>query len=147
MPEPLYIGIDGGGTNCRARIRDAGGGLLGEGVGGPANLGLGPDQVMRSIMDAVRAAAGERFSEADLRRAHAGFALAGTEFPGASNALLALHHPFASVVVDSDSYGALLGACGLGDGAILILGTGSAGLAVVGGKRIRRRRLRRRNFR
>jgi glucosamine kinase len=137
MPEPLYIGIDGGGTNCRARIRDAAGCLLGEGVGGPANLGLGADQVMRSIMDAVRAAGGERFSEAGLHRAHAGFALAGTEFPGASRALLALPHPFASVVVDSDSYGALLGACGPGDGAILILGTGSAGLAVVGGKRIR----------
>ena len=34
----LFLGIDGGGSKCRARIRDDGGRLLGEGAGGPANI-------------------------------------------------------------------------------------------------------------
>lgn len=137
MPEPLFIGIDGGGTNCRARIRDASGNLIGTGAGGPANLLLGPAVVMRSILTATRAAAAGKLAEADLRRAHAGFALAGTELVAACEQLRAEPHPFASVAIESDAYGALLGAHGGRDGAVLILGTGSAGLALVGGKRFR----------
>ena len=33
---PYYVGIDGGGTSCRARIRDHQGRLLGEAKGGIA---------------------------------------------------------------------------------------------------------------
>ena len=44
-------------------------------------------------------------------------------------------HPFASMVVDTDAYASWLGAFGGRDGAILILGTGAAGLAVVEGRR------------
>ena len=50
--------------------------------------------------------------------------------------VLAQPHPFASVVVDTDAYAAYLGACGRRDGAILIVGTGAAGLAVIAGERI-----------
>ena len=45
-------------------------------------------------------------------------------------------HPFASLVVDTDAYGSWLGAFGGEDGAILILGTGAAGTAVVDGRRM-----------
>jgi ribulose kinase len=37
----FYIGVDGGGTSCRARIEDAAGHLLGEGAAGPAATRLG----------------------------------------------------------------------------------------------------------
>ncbi|MCP3699810.1 MAG: N-acetylglucosamine kinase, partial [Aliivibrio sp.] len=37
----LYVGIDGGGTSCRARIRNAQGELLGEAKSGSANILLG----------------------------------------------------------------------------------------------------------
>ena len=40
MYKHLFIGIDGGASFCRARIRDIGGNLLGEGWGGPANIHL-----------------------------------------------------------------------------------------------------------
>lgn len=33
-----YIGIDGGGTSCRARIRDDQGNLIGEAKSGSANI-------------------------------------------------------------------------------------------------------------
>lgn len=133
--ERLFIGIDGGGTNCRARLRDAAGTLVGEGAGGPANARLDPALVMHSILTASRAAAqAAGLAEADLQRAHAGFGLAGAAVTSAARQLLAQPNPFASIVVETDAYAAWLGAFGGADGAILIMGTGSCGLAVVGGR-------------
>lgn len=135
LPEPVFLGIDGGGTNCRARIRDNFSAFLGEGSGGPANVLLESSLVMESILTASRAAvldAGLGLSA--LEGAHAGFGLAGAGIKSAVTRLLAEPHPFLSVAVETDAYAAWLGAHGGADGAILILGTGSCGLAVVGGR-------------
>jgi glucosamine kinase len=135
MKEALFLGIDGGGTHCRARIRDAAGTLVGEGAGGPANVRLDPALVMKSILTASRAAARDAgLAEFDLARAHAGFGLAGAALKSACDRLLAEPSPFASIVIETDAYAAWLGAHGGEDGAILILGTGSCGLAIVNGK-------------
>jgi glucosamine kinase len=137
MPEPLYIGIDGGGTSCRARLRDAAGALLGEGAGGPANARLDSRLVMQSILSASEEAARNAgLSGDDLRRAHAGFGLAGAGLRSAGARLLAEPHPFPSVAIETDAYASWLGAHQGADGAILILGTGSCGLAVVGGRQV-----------
>src|SRR5258708_19681005 len=53
----LYLGIDGGGSRCRARIEDEYGAALGEGSSGPATTRLGIDQAWRSILQACPAAA------------------------------------------------------------------------------------------
>ena len=37
-PRQLLVGVDGGGTGCRARIVDADGRVLGTGIAGPAAL-------------------------------------------------------------------------------------------------------------
>jgi glucosamine kinase len=50
--------------------------------------------------------------------------------------LLSEKMPFASTVLETDAYVAWLGAHQGGDGAIVILGTGSCGLAFVNGRRI-----------
>ena len=42
--------------------------------------------------------------------------------------------PFRTIAIGTDAYATWLGAFGGEDGAILILGTGSCGLAVVGGE-------------
>jgi glucosamine kinase len=133
----LFIGIDGGGTMCRARVRAADGALVGEGVGGPANARLDPKLVMGSILDASREAlrAGG-LAERDLSRAAVGLGLAGAGLRSAGARLLAEPHPFAAVSIETDAYAAWLGAHGGRDGAILILGTGSCGLAVVGGRQV-----------
>ena len=137
MPEPLFIGIDGGGTKCRARIRDAAGSLVGEGIGGPANVRLDPSVVMQSIIAASLAAAkAGGLPQTALQGAHAGLGLAGAGQRESVQRLLAQPHPFAAVAVETDAYAAWLGAHGGDDGAILILGTGSCGLAVVGGQRV-----------
>ena len=78
MSKKLFIGIDGGATYCRARIRDIGGNLLGEGRGGPANihadLPLAVQSIRAASEAAVRAAGLDRRS---LQRAYAGLGLAG----------------------------------------------------------------------
>jgi len=136
MADTLFIGIDGGGTHCRARIRDGGGRLIGEGTGGPANLRLGPAVAMAAIVDAAKAAAASGgFSESDLARASVGLGMAGAIDDARNGALLAQPHPFPRVAIDTDAYIAWLGAFAGADGAILIIGTGSAGLAVVKGQR------------
>ena len=135
MSERLLIGVDGGGTHCRARIRDGAGKTLGEGNGGPANVRLDPALVMNSILSACRqAAAAAGLTEGDFARADVGLGLAGAILKDAPARLLAEPHPFGAVTVETDAYAAWLGAHGGNDGAILILGTGSCGLAVVGGE-------------
>ena len=39
----LFLGIDGGGTGCRAAVCDGAGRILGEGRGGPSNIASDPD--------------------------------------------------------------------------------------------------------
>ena len=136
MTDALFIGIDGGGTQCRARIRDADGRLVGEGRGGPANIRLGPETVMASILAAARAAAADGdLGEENFHRMHAGLGLAGAAQSKPLAVFKAVPHPFASVIVDTDAYTAWLGATEGAEGAILILGTGSCGFTVVGGSR------------
>ncbi len=135
MAERLFIGVDGGGSRTRARLRDEGGALLGEGEAGPGNARLGDagyEEVMKACHAAVAAAG---LGADDLGRIHAGFGLAGTQQECDRQAVLDRPHPFASVIVDTDCYAAYLGAFRGGDGAVLILGTGSCGLAVVAGRR------------
>jgi glucosamine kinase len=136
MADTLYIGVDGGGTHCRARIRDAAGLLLGEGAGGPANTRLGARIAMASVVEAAQAAAqAAGLPESALSRCVAGLGMAGAIDDEKRGLLLAELHPFPSVVLDTDGYAAWLGAHGGRDGAIFIVGTGSAGLAVVKGRR------------
>ncbi|AWM85828.1 BadF/BadG/BcrA/BcrD ATPase family protein [Microvirga sp. 17 mud 1-3] len=136
MIDSLFLGIDGGGTKCRARLRDAAGNLLGEGTGGPSNIRLDPDLVWNAILTACRAALDQaRLGEADLGRIHAGMGAAGAGQSSAVERLMARPHPFASFAIDTDAHTAWLGAFSGNDGAILIVGTGSCGYGVVGGER------------
>jgi glucosamine kinase len=137
MPDQFFIGIDGGASSCRARLRDLEGNLLGEGCSGPANIHLDLDLAKESIRAASRAAIrAAGLDERVLHRAHAGLGLAGAGLKGACEQLRAGLNSFASTVVSTDAYIAWLGAHRGGTGGIVILGTGSCGLAIVGGKRI-----------
>ncbi len=136
------VGIDGGGTSCRARITDLSGHLLGEAITGSANVLLGAESAMASVIEAITQAA----AQAQLGSEHfvemaVGLALAGAEEQQAWQAFMSLPHPFASLTLNTDGYGACLGAWNGSDGAIVIAGTGSVGLMlkqqqqfVVGGR-------------
>jgi glucosamine kinase len=137
MSEHLFIGIDGGASSCRARLRDMEGNLLGEGCSGPANIHLDLDLAKESVRAASRAAIrAAGFEEGIFHRAHAGLGLAGAGLKSACEQLRAGLSSFASTLVATDAYIAWLGAHQGGDGGIVILGTGSCGLAIVDGRRI-----------
>lgn len=131
----LYVGIDGGGTSCRARIRNARGELLGEAKSGSANILLGINVAMDSIITAItQAAAQSKLSESDFSAMHVGLALAGAEQKSAWHNFMQLPHPFASLTLNTDAYGACLGAHKGENGAIMIAGTGSCGIYIQDGQ-------------
>jgi glucosamine kinase len=137
-PGPLFVGVDGGGTGCRARIEDSGGSVLGTGIAGPATLRLGVARALAEVEKACRAAVEEAGLGTDaLSAVHAAIGLAGVGRKGASEELNQHRHPFRSVVYAHDATIACIGAHGAKDGGIVIVGTGSVGFAVVGGREVR----------
>jgi glucosamine kinase len=135
---PLFAGVDGGGTGCRARIQDADGRTLGTGIAGPAALRLGIDRALAEVEKACRAALEEAGLDADaLSLVHVAAGLAGVGRKGALEQLVQRPHPFRSIVYVNDATIACIGAHGSHDGGIVIVGTGSVGFAVVGGREVR----------
>ncbi|GLS20929.1 N-acetylglucosamine kinase [Labrys miyagiensis] len=135
MSSPCYLAIDGGGTNTRARLADGSGRIIGEGLSGSSNLTLGIETAGTAIAaagDIALKAAG--LGERARAFVHAGLGLAGANVPALAEAIGGFAFGYRTVAVASDAVSACLGAHGGGDGGILILGTGSQGLALVGGK-------------
>jgi glucosamine kinase len=133
-----YLGVDGGGTRCRARIENENGRVLGEANSGPATTRIGIEKAWRSIMQATEAAAAQaRLTGEDLSRMRAAIGVAGLGRRGAEAALKNIAHPFASIVFISDGMAACLGAHSGADGAIVVAGTGSVGVGLIGGREIR----------
>ncbi|HVW73666.1 MAG TPA: BadF/BadG/BcrA/BcrD ATPase family protein [Rhizomicrobium sp.] len=129
-----FLGIDAGGTHCRARLISPSGDLLGEGEGGPANTRIGIELLHQTILDvAEQAFANAHLTKADFSGVAAGIGIAGISRPGALDQLQNLSFPFQRTEFASDAAIANLGAHRGRDGAILILGTGSIGHVRVGG--------------
>jgi len=138
QPDPLFVGVDGGGTGCRARVEDAKGCLLGTGIAGPAALRIGVDRALAEVEKACRVALEEAGLGSDaLNSVHAAVGLAGVGRKGVLEQLVLRPHPFRSVVYAHDATIACIGAHGARDGGIVIVGTGSVGFAVVGGREVR----------
>lgn len=124
-----WVGVDGGGTHTRARIRDKVGKLLGEGRAAGSNLELGIEVAHANVQAAIEQARTEAgLPVASAQQMGVGLALASAELAECYHAMLEIPFPFASVRLTSDAFGACLGAFGGKEGAILIAGTGSAGL-------------------
>jgi glucosamine kinase len=134
----FFIGVDGGGTGCRARIEDADGNALGTGIGGPAALRFGLDRSLSEVTKACLAAVADAgLDPSVLGRAHAAVGLAGVGRKGLLEKLVMMQHPFASVRYVNDATVACIGAHAGRDGGIVIVGTGSVGFAVVKGREFR----------
>ena len=135
---PLFVGIDGGGTGCRARIEDADGCLLGAGSAGPAAVRLGIDRSLAEVEAASRAAAVDAgLPPSILTEMDAGVGLAGIGRRGVADEIYARSHPFRSVIYANDATIACIGAHSGRDGGIVIVGTGSAGFAMVRGREVK----------
>jgi glucosamine kinase len=135
---PLVIGVDGGGTGCRARIEDMEGRVLGSGIAGPAAVRLGIDRAVAAVESACRAALDDAALPLDaLGEMDAAIGLAGVGRKGALEQLIAHPQRFRSVIYVNDAFIACIGAHRGRDGGIVIIGTGSVGFAVVDGREIR----------
>ena len=118
----LYLGVDGGGSGCRAVLADAQGRVLARAEGGPANINSGPEVAIRNILAVTGAVMAEAGVTPD--RVAAGLGLAGGNVGTRKAAVLAAL-PFARVRVESDGWTAARGALGMDDGVVAAFGTGS----------------------
>jgi glucosamine kinase len=130
----LLLGIDGGGTSCRARLCALSGEVLGEATTGPANLRLGLEQSFAAVLDAaVQTLERAGMSSVHLPRVVACLALAGASEPTYLAAAQDRPHPFRKAMFITDAHAACLGAHGQRDGGVIVVGTGTVGWAVLRG--------------
>ena len=133
-PNALLLGVDGGGTRCRARLGDATGAKLGEATAGPANIRFGLDRSFSAILQATTECLVQAgLSSKESSRVTACLALAGASEPKHLAAAQDYPHPFRRAIVTTDAHAACIGAHGGRDGGIIIIGTGSIGWAERGG--------------
>jgi glucosamine kinase len=134
----LLLGVDGGGTSCRARLCASSGEILGEATTGPANLRLGLEESFSAVLDAAAQTLEQAgLSSAHLARVVACLALAGASEPTHLAAAQRYPHPFRKAVIITDAHAACLGAHGQKDGGVIVVGTGTVGWAVVRGQTYR----------
>jgi glucosamine kinase len=125
----LVLGIDGGGTSCRAALATADGRVIGRGKSGAANIRTDLTGARANIVESARLAFVEAGENPDLiPDTPALLGLAGSNV-GTYRKQLEAILPFKLNVVKTDALIALEGAVGTGDGAIAVLGTGSVYLA------------------
>ncbi|MEX3009837.1 BadF/BadG/BcrA/BcrD ATPase family protein [Hoeflea sp. TYP-13] len=129
----FFIGIDGGGTSCRAALASADGTVLGRGGSGAANILTDLDGGVRHIVEAARAACVDAGVGNDaLSSCNVLLGLAGANVEATVGAVMG-RLPFRRCAVESDALIAVHGALGDQDGAVAILGTGSVFATKTGG--------------
>jgi glucosamine kinase len=135
---PLLLGVDGGGTQSRARLSRYSGALLGEAFGGPANLRLGIEASFSSIVDmAERCLDSAGMPRQAISGIIACLALAGASEPSLLTAAKQYRHPFRTAMVTTDAHAACIGAHRGKDGGVIIAGTGAVAWAMMQGRTYR----------
>ncbi|MBZ9709763.1 N-acetylglucosamine kinase [Mesorhizobium sp. B3-2-1] len=130
----FVLGIDGGGTSCRAALATADGVVVGRAKSGAANIRTDLTGARSNIVDAARQAFIAAGQDPDLiPQTPAILGLAGANV-GTYRQQLEAILPFSTSRVETDAEIALEGAVGSGDGAMAILGTGTAYMARKNGK-------------
>jgi glucosamine kinase len=137
LREHYFIGVDGGGTKCKAVLQNHRGQIIGEGLSGSANPATDLPLAIASIVASCELA----LTHADvplsqLKFCHVGMGLAGVNLPSINRKMRQWQNPFASVHLTTDLHIACLGAHDGQDGAVIIAGTGSSAFAVVDGNQL-----------
>lgn len=114
------LGLDGGGTGCRAVLADRAGHVVGRGTSGPANIMSDREGARASIMAAADAALDGKPPSSVA----ACLGLAGANISGARD-WLAPTLPFGRCRVVHDAVTSVAGALGPADGIVAAIGTGS----------------------
>lgn len=135
MSHALYLGVDGGATRSRSRLRDADGKLLAEATGFAANIHVDFEAAaaaLRALVDATLINAG--LNQTDGGTIAVGLGLAGFKGETDEARVAAALPGFLRVRAGNDATTACLGAHAGADGGLIIAGTGSAAIARVRNK-------------
>lgn len=125
----LYLGVDGGGSKCRAVIFCPEQGIIAEAVSGPANVLRGSAKAINNIVKATDEALASLSLPAEYKsQLIAGIGLAGLNLESCMIEMQVWSHPFKQVSFTSDLHIACIGAHSGKDGAVMIIGTGSSAL-------------------
>ena len=136
-----HMGVDGGGTGTRLRLRSVDGRRLGDGCAGPSALGQGVSQAWKHIQDAAAAAvvdavsqgnllSSSQFNEGFIRNTRIGMGLSGAENPAWVAEFARRSPPWAERLLVNDGVTAVLGAHGGREGLVVSVGTGCIGVAL-----------------
>lgn len=131
----IFLGIDGGGSKCKAIVMSAENKILGTGISGPGNPLHGFEQATSSIVTSAKLALADAgIAESSLQNIVAGVGLAGVNLPVLFDQMKNWQHPFKAMHLATDLLIACLGAHQGKDGAVIISGTGSCGFSYVDGE-------------
>lgn len=123
--DTIIVGVDAGGTGCKAMAYDINGRRLAQTVTQPANIAVDTQAAITAIEYAVNLLAQQlNVSMASLA---VGIGCAGYSDKDALAKVLAWSHPFAACYVTSDIHIAHLAVHGDRDAGLVIVGTGSCG--------------------
>lgn len=129
------IGVDGGGTGTRVRLaRRDGAGLtdIAQATGGPSALSRGIDNAWATIQDVLaQAFAVAGVKTIPLPSCAIGLGLAGVHNKEWAARFVAADPGYALLALDTDGFTTLMGAHGGGPGAVVAIGTGSVGEAML----------------
>lgn len=125
----FHLGIDGGGSGCRAVLADGAGRIVARAEGGPANIASDYAGARAAVTDLAQRVAAGQCALGGLR---AVLGLAGANLSGAAGRLAA-DLPFRARVVQ-DVTTSVRGALGPGDGIVAAIGTGSVFARQTGGQ-------------
>ncbi len=130
--QQFFLGIDGGGTKCKAIIMSPNNKIVGTGFSGPGNPVNGIEQAINSITESATLALKDAgLDNVKLGDLVAGAGLAGVNLPSLFKQMSDWHHPFKRMYLTTDLLIACLGAHQGKDGAVIITGTGSCGFSHV----------------
>ncbi|MCY1125642.1 ATPase [Frigidibacter sp. RF13] len=124
----IHIGVDGGGSGCRAALVDPVTGVRRSAEGGPANVTSDFDGGIATIAGLLSQLIGEARPEAGAETHSIWLGLAGITgavMAGRTEEALRLRFPGARICASGDHEAMLTGALGLGDGTLIGVGTGS----------------------
>lgn len=122
---PLIIGVDGGGTGCRAAVGTRVDGVLARASSGAANFTTDPDLALINVAKAVARAVAEIGAPEDaLMSATAHIGLAGVMTTGDQQRIVE-NLPYGAASASDDRLTSVIGALGSKDGYLLSVGTGT----------------------
>lgn len=123
--EPFLIGVDGGGTGCRAALAHSDMRVVAQVEGGRANVATEFDLAVRNVAEAIQNVAHEAgVSQGKLQSASVHVALAGVISKDVADKV-AKALPYQRITVTDDRAAAVEGALGDDDGFLMSVGTGT----------------------